>query len=73
MKTVEVNITGNSLLAYVTLFDEDMHGQLNEMEEGGFDYHDFMSEHEKKCVRPGWGFCQDGDVNITVTLDRKII
>ena len=47
MKTVEVNITGNSLLAYVTLFDEDMHGQLNEMEEGGFDYHDFRSEHEK--------------------------
>ena len=34
MTTVEINITGNSLLAYVTLFDEDIHGQLNEMEEG---------------------------------------
>mgnify|MGYP006195127285 CR=1 FL=1 len=62
MKTVEINITGNSLLAYITLFDEDMHGELNVMEEGGFDYHDFRSEHEKKYARPGPGFCQDGEI-----------
>lgn len=73
MKTIEVNITGNSLLAYVTLFDEDILGQLNEMEEGDFDYHNFTSKHEKKCVRPGRGFCQDGDVNLIVTLDGKTL
>lgn len=70
---LEVNITGNSLLAYIQLFDEDILGQLNKMEEGDFDFHNFTSEHAKKCANPGRGFCQDGDVNLTVTLNGKTL
>ena len=50
---LEVNLTGNSLLAYIQLFDEDILGQLNKMEEGDFDFHNFTSEHAKKCANPG--------------------
>ena len=36
MKTVEVNIRGNSLLAYVTLYDEDILEKLNDIEQFDF-------------------------------------
>jgi hypothetical protein len=44
MKTVEVNIEGNSLLAYVTFYDEDILSKLNGIDEGEYDFIDFSSD-----------------------------
>ena len=69
MKTVEVNIKGNSLLAYVTFYDEDILSKLNEIDEGEYDFIDFSSEHEKGGAFLGRGFCEDGNLNLNVSVD----
>ena len=69
MKTVEVNIQGNSLLAYVTFYDEGILSKLNELDEGEYDFIDFSSAHEKKSIFLGRGFCEDGDINLNVSVD----
>ena len=71
MKTVEVNIKGNSLLAYVTFYDEDILSKLNEIDEGEYDFIDFSSEHEKGGAFLGRGFCEDGNLNLNVSVDSK--
>jgi len=69
MKTVAVNIEGNSLLAYVTFYDEDILSKLNEIDEGEYDFIDFSSEHEKGGAFLGRGFCEDGNLNLNVSVD----
>jgi len=69
MKTVEVNIEGNSLLAYVTFYNEDILSKLNEMDEGEYDFGDFSSENQKESIFLGRGFCEDGDINLNVSVD----
>ena len=69
MKTVEVNIKGNSLLAYVTFYDEDILSKLNGIDEGEYDFIDFSSEHEKGGAFLGRGFCEDGNLNLNVSVD----
>ena len=69
MKTVEVHIKGNSLLAYVTFYDEDILSKLNEIDEGEYDFIDFCSEHEKGGAFLGRGFCEDGNLNLKVSVD----
>ena len=71
MKTVEVNIEGNSLLAYVTFYNEDILSKLHEMDEGEYDFIEFSSENEKKSVFLGRGFCEDGDVEVSVKVDGE--
>ena len=69
MKTVELNIKGNSLLAYVTFYDEDILSKLNGIDEGEYDFIDFSSEHEKGGAFLGRGFCEDGNLNLNVSVD----
>ena len=69
MKHLEVSINGNSLLAYVTFFNEDILMKLNEMDEGENDFIDFSSVHEKKGVFLGRGFCEDGSLSLCVSVD----
>lgn len=67
MKTVEVNIRGNSLLAYVTLYDEGILEKLNDIEQ--YDFVNFRNEHEKKSVFLGRGFCETGSLTSEVSVD----
>jgi len=67
MKTVEITVTGNSLLAYVTLYDEDILEKLNDIEQ--FDFVDFRNGHEKKSVFLGRGFCETGSLTSEVSVD----
>ena len=69
MKTVEVNIEGNSLLAYVTFYNEDILSKLNEMDEGEYDFIEFSSANQKESIFLGRGFCEDGDINLNVSVD----
>ena len=69
MKTVEVNIRGNSLLAYVTFYDDEILGKLNEMDEGEYDFVNLSMEHEKGGAFLGRGFCEDGNLNLNVSVD----
>ena len=69
MKTVEVNIKGNSLLAYVTFYDEDILNKLNEMDEGEYNFVDLSMENEKGGAFLGRGFCEDGNLNLNVSVD----
>ena len=68
MKTVEVNIEGNSLLAYVTFYNEDILSKLNEMDEGEYDFIEFSSANQKESIFLGRGFCEDGDINLNVSV-----
>ena len=67
MKTVEITVTGNSLLAYVTLYDEDILEKLNDIEQ--FDFVDFRNGQEKKSVFLGRGFCETGSLTSEVSVD----
>ncbi|MDB4244249.1 hypothetical protein N9822_00360 [bacterium] len=69
MKTVAVNIEGNSLLAYVTFYDEDILSKLNEIDEGEYDFIEFSSEHKKSSTFLGRGFCEDGNLSLKVSVD----
>jgi hypothetical protein len=69
MKIVEVNIEGNSLLAYVTFYDEDILSKLNEIDEGEYDFIDFSSTHEKSSTFLGRGFCENGNLYLKVSVD----
>ena len=71
MKTVEVNIKGNSLLAYVTFYNDDILTKLNEMDEGEYDFIDFSIAHQKKSVFLGRGFCEDGSLWLDVSVDDE--
>ena len=69
MKHLEVSIKGNSRLAYVTFYNDDILMKLNEMDEGEFDFIDFSSENGKKSVFLGRGFCEDGSLSLCVSVD----
>ena len=71
MKNVQINITGNSLLAYVTFYNDDILTKLNEMDEGEYDFIDFSGSHEKKSVFLGRGFCEDGSLWLDVSVDDE--
>ena len=67
MKTVEINISGDSLLAYVTFYDEDILEKLNDIEQ--YDFINFSTEHTKKSVFLGRGFCETGNLISEVSVD----
>ena len=71
MKTVEINISGDSNLAYVSFYDKEILSKLNDMEEGEYDFVDFNSENEMKSVCRGKGFCEDGDLTVSVKVDGE--
>jgi len=73
MKTVEVKITGNSLLAYVSFYDAEILDRLTEMEEGEYDFLDFSAEHKKFEVFLGRGFGDEGDLNFSVLVNGEEI
>ena len=53
MKSITIDISGTSLLAYVTFFDEEIFNKIRKMEKGEFDFGDLCSDFEKKSVRLG--------------------
>jgi hypothetical protein len=71
MKNIEVSIKGNSLLAYVTFYNDNILVKLNEMDESEYDFIDFSSAHEKKSVFLGRGFCEDGSLSLGVSVDGE--
>lgn len=71
MKTVEVNIRGDSNLAYVSFYNKEILRKLQDMEEGEYDFIDFSNEHEKKTVFLGRGYCEDGDLTVSVKIDGE--
>ena len=71
MKTVEVKITGNSLLAYVSFYDAEILDRLSEIEEGEYDFLDFSAEHKKFEVFLGRGFGNEGDLSLSVLVDGE--
>lgn len=73
MKNVQININGNSLLAYVTFYNDDILTKLNEMDEDEYDFIDFSGSNEKKSVFLGRGFCEDGSLWLDVSVDDEAL
>ena len=73
MKTIDISISGNSLLAYVNFFDGEITNRLKEISEGSFDFVDFVSQHEKYSVFLGRGFCMEEEPVIKVIVQGKKI
>jgi hypothetical protein len=73
MKKVQINVEGNSLLAYVTFYSEDILSKLQSIEDGEYDFLDFSDEHGLKSIFLGRGFCEDGEINFTASIDGTSI
>jgi hypothetical protein len=71
MKTVLIDIEGNSVLAYVKFYNEDILNKLNIMDIGDFDFIDFSSNNEKKSIFLGRGFCESGDIKIIASINGE--
>lgn len=59
MKTVEIEINGDSLLAYVSFYDKSILKKLQKIDEGDFDFVDFCSQNQKESKFIGRGFDVD--------------
>lgn len=71
MKTVLIDIEGNSVLAYVKFYNEDILNKLNVIEIGDFDFIDFSSKNEKQSIFLGRGFCESGDIKIMISINGE--